>query len=150
MLEILRDDRIPISSLFTATYLTGLVHYFSLLQAQFKRGWHQPLWSWINSSEQVQVGAAAHGGIVWPQDCQITRGHMMEFFLLPPKKNYSPCHLTLMIMKENFIIVSTFGTVAAQRAPATSAYSQPDYTSDYWNCEDEIYYCLIGFHFRAA
>ena len=50
------------------------------------------------------------------QCCRPARGHMVELksFLAPPLKSYSPCHLPLEIIKENIIIVSTFGPMPAQ------------------------------------
>lgn len=35
---------------------------------------------------------------------------VLKSFFAPPLKGYSPCHLPLVIIKENTLIVSTFGT----------------------------------------
>lgn len=49
--------------------------------------------------------------------CQPARGHMvmvLKSFSAPPLEGYSPCHLPLVIIKENTIIVSSLGTLSAQ------------------------------------
>lgn len=42
---------------------------------------------------------------------------MLKSFLCAPIKTYSPCHLPLVMIKENIGIVSTFGTGTTQEAP---------------------------------
>lgn len=42
---------------------------------------------------------------------------MLKSFLCAPIKTYSPCHLPLVMIKENIGIVSTFGTGTAPEAP---------------------------------
>lgn len=42
---------------------------------------------------------------------------MVKSFLCPPLKTYSPCHLPLVMIKENLGIVSTFGTGTVREAP---------------------------------
>lgn len=42
---------------------------------------------------------------------------MLKSFLCPPLKTYSPCHLPLVMIKENIGIVSTFGPGTVREAP---------------------------------
>lgn len=59
------------------------------------------------------------------QCCQPARCHMvvLKSFSAPPLKGYSPCHLPLVMIKANIVIVSTFGTVSALRCSLRSCHS---------------------------
>lgn len=119
MLDILTDDGIQLKP----------VHILRRFGGVFKR---QQYSSFLNTSLRVcairltmkQVAAHTESAeCLWC--CQPARGHtgVLKSFSAPPLKAYSPCHLPLVIIKENIVIVSTFGTVSAQRRSLSSRHS---------------------------
>lgn len=106
----------------SGTYFTGLVEQLCII-CTIRRARHQPLQVFKDIVEEVEAHTAAPGrsfDLTVLSASQSLHGGVKEVFPPPPLKSYSPCHLPLVIIKENIIIVSTFGAVSVQRRSVSS------------------------------
>lgn len=113
------DDRIAIEVWCMLYRFSGAIaqymHHLKSSPSTFP-GLQRLCWRGWGSCRSTQTIIWPHGAVREPE----SNGGVKEVFLAPPLKSYSPCHLPLVIIKENIIIVSTFGGVSVQRGSVSS------------------------------